>query len=440
MNMKDPKEIIAQSPMGVFQIAAVVLCVGLNALDGFDVLSISFASPGIADEWGIDRGALGIVLSMELIGMGVGAVVLGNIADTFGRRPTIMGCIVIMTIGMFLASIAGGVQSLSVYRFVTGLGIGGLLASINAMVAEYSNAKRRNLAVIIMASGYPIGAVIGGSIASLLLASFDWRSVFVFGALASAAFIPLIWFLLPESIEFLAKKRPRGALDQINLTLKRMGHQTINALPEPEQEEPKVGVARLFTPDLARITVLLTVAYFAHLMTFYFFMKWTPKIVVDMGYEASLAGSVLVWANVGGVIGCILLSILAQRFEVRSLVTGSCIMSAVAVAVFGSGLADLVQLSLIAAAAGFFANVTCVGLFAIFVQSFPTEIRAGGTGFVIGIGRPGAVLGPIVAGFLFEAGQDLQIVALIVAMGSALAAIALFVLPAARPHPVRAQE
>ena len=101
---RDPRAIIADSPMGALQIVVVALTIALNALDGFDVLSISFASPGIAQEWGIDRAALGIVLSMELIGMAIGSILLGGVADTFGRRPTILGCLVVMAGGMLTAT------------------------------------------------------------------------------------------------------------------------------------------------------------------------------------------------------------------------------------------------------------------------------------------------------------------------------------------------
>ncbi|MCK5746781.1 MAG: MFS transporter, partial [Oricola sp.] len=127
MSSKDPREILAQSPMGLFQMVAVGMCVLLNALDGFDVLSISFAAPGIAEEWGIDRGALGIVLSMELIGMAIGSMVLGGVADSIGRRPTILACLGVMGVGMALAATANGITVLSIYRFATGLGIGGVL-------------------------------------------------------------------------------------------------------------------------------------------------------------------------------------------------------------------------------------------------------------------------------------------------------------------------
>lgn len=423
----DPRDIVANSRMGAFQIAAVTMCVLLLALDGFDVLSISFASPGIAAEWGVDRAALGVVLSMELIGMAVGSITIGAAADRIGRRPTIIGCLVIMATGMYFASTSGNVTELSIYRLATGLGIGGVLASVNAMAAEFSNARRRSLAVTFMAAGFPIGAIIGGSIASMLLASFDWRAVFVFGAVATAAFIPLTLLLLPESIEHLAHRRPRRALERINATLKRMGHPTVSELPERETQE-SVGFAKLFSPQLSRTTILLTASYFAHIMTFYFILKWIPKIVVDMGFAPSLAGSVLVWANVGGVAGAVLLGVLTQFIGVRALVIVAMAASAVMVSVFGLGQADLRELSIIAACVGFCTNAGVVGLYAIFAHAFPADVRAGGTGFVIGTGRGGAALGPIIAGLLFAGGQSLFVVAVVMGMGSVIAGIALLLL------------
>ncbi|MEJ2590575.1 MAG: MFS transporter [Candidatus Thiodiazotropha sp.] len=426
----DPRELIDHSPMSKWQISAITLCVLLVSLDGFDVLSISFAAPGIAREWGIDKAALGIVLSMELIGMGIGGFILGHLADRFGRRPTILFSLALMSLGMFLASVAPDVTTLSVIRLVTGLGIGGILASVNAMAAEYSNARCRNLSVSLMAAGYPMGVILGGTIASLLLTSFDWRAVFVFGAIVTLICLPLAWFLMPESISYLIHRRPGNALQRINRSLQRMGLAAVETLPPLPAEHVHIGMGRLFRPDLVRITTMLSIAYFAHIMTFYYLIKWIPKLVVDMGYSPALSGSVLVWANVGGVSGSILLGLLSQRYQVRGLVIGSLLLAAAMVTVFGTGQSTILHLSVVAGIAGFFTNAAIVGMYALFAQSFPTEVRAGGTGFVIGAGRGGAVLGPVVAGFLFESGQGgLLMVSLIMATGSLIAAAALFQLP-----------
>ena len=169
-------------------------------------------------------------------------------------------------------------------------------------------------------------------------------------------------------------------------------------------------------------------------MTFYFILKWIPKIVVDMGFAPSTAGGVLVWANVGGLIGALALSALTQRVGVRALVIAAMLLSAVMVTVFGQGQPDLARLSLIAAVAGMCTNAAVVGLYAMFAQSFPTAVRAGGTGFVIGVGRGGAALGPIVAGFLFARGAGLSTVAMLMALGSLLGAVALLALRYREQH------
>ena len=423
----NPRKILNDSPMGIRQILVVGICVLLTALDGFDVLSISFASPGIAKDWGIDRAALGVVLSMELIGMALGSIFLGKMADRVGRRPIIIFCLLVMATGMFMAGSAQSVNSLLIHRFYTGLAIGGMLASTNAMVAEFSNSKRRNLSVILMAAGYPLGVIIGGVFAVNLLQDNSWRSIFVFGGTATLCFLPFVYWLLPESVAYLNSRRPSNAINRINATLKILGHAQIAQLPEVGTQQ-KTSISELFKPSLIRSTVLLTFAYFMHIMTFYFILKWVPKIVVDMGFSPSLAGSVLVWANVGGLLGCITLGLLSNRFQIKTLLVFIFLGSSLMVMLFGSEQQSLTQLSVVVAVAGFFTNAGVVGLYALFAQYFPDALRASGSGFAIGVGRGGAAISPILAGLLFAAGYGLQSISVLMALGSALAAITILFL------------
>jgi benzoate transport len=422
--------------MSRLQIIAVAITIGLNALDGFDVLSISFASPGIASEWGIDRAALGIVLSMELIGMAIGSILLGGVADKIGRRPTMLGCLCVMTLGMFMCTTVKGIVDLCIWRVFTGFGIGGLLAAINAVAAEFSNARRRNLNVSLMAIGYPVGAVIGGSVVVQLLKGHDWRAVFYFGAAITACFLPLVYFLVPESVHWLAGKQPAHALEKISRAMQRMGHAALSALPEIAHDIRRRSIADIFAPGLIMITVLVTAAYFFHILTFYFIIKWVPKIVVDMGFAPSSAGGVLVWANVGGATGGAVLGFVSQRVRVKHLTIAVLVISTVMVMLFGHSPPDLKQLSILCAVAGFFTNAGVVGIYAILAQAFPTHVRAFGTGFAIGVGRGGSALAPIVAGFLFKAGYSLPNVAMWMACGSLLAAGALLMLKLRPDQPI----
>jgi len=426
---QDPRATLFDSPMSRLQMVVVAITIGLNALDGFDVLAISFASPGIAREWGIDRAALGFVLSMELMGMGLGSVLLGGVADKLGRRRTLLGCLAVMALGMIMATQARGIYDLSMWRVFTGLGIGGMLASINAVAAEFSNSRRRGLNVSLMAIGYPIGAVVGGSIAAVLLKHGDWRSVFRLGAAATAVFIPLVYWLVPESIFWLCQRQPAGALAAVNRALVRMGHGPVATLPAQSAAERRRSVVDILSPQWLRVTLLVTLAYFLHVTTFYFIVKWVPKIVVDMGFTPSAAAGVLVWVNVGGATGGAVLGLLSLRFGLKHLTAFVLVMSTVTVAVFGRGETNLAGLSLICALTGFFTNAGIVGLYGILAQVFPTHVRATGTGFAVGFGRAGAVLAPIAAGFLFQAGYGLQFVAIVMGAGSLLAAVALWLLP-----------
>jgi benzoate transport len=412
-------------PMTRAQIVVVAIMVALNALDGFDVLSISFASPGIASEWHIDRAALGWVLTMELIGMAAGSVLLGRAGDRFGRKPTALASLALMATGMFMVSTAGSIAALSTWRVMTGLGIGGMLAVTNAITPEVSNNSHRSMAVSLMVIGYPIGAVLGGMAASILLKTHDWRAIFEFGATCTAVMIPLVLWLVPETPAYLLASRPAGALDRINRSLHRLGHGALEALPAA-QVRSRGAFVDLFAPGMARTTVLLTLAYFFQIIAFYFILKWTPKIVVDMGFAPSTAGGVLVWANIGGALGGALFGLLTRRFALKALSMTALVAAAMMVTAFGQAGPNLTTLTALAFAGAFCGNAAMVGLYGLAAVAFPDSLRASGTGFVIGVGRGGAALGPPVAGALFASGWSLALVAATISLGSlaALAAVA----------------
>jgi len=439
----DPRDVILKSPMTTMQIVIIAITVFLNALDGFDVLSISFASPGIRAEWSLGPQALGFVLSAELIGMALGSIFLGGVADKIGRRPTVLGCLVVMAIGMYMATsssfvvgglvepifslfVAGEVDrrlaDLATWRIVTGLGIGGMLAAINAVAAEFSNGKRRDISVAIMSIGYPVGAAFGGFITSVGLELANWRTVFLFGAGVTTAMIPIVFFFMPESVHWLTRKQPNNALDRINHTLRKIGHAPIAALPAVTAAVRKRSVEDIFRGSLLPITIIVTIAYFFHITTFYFIVKYVPTLVVDMGFAPSSAGQVLSWLNVGGATGGTVVGLLAMRYNVKAITIGVMLVSTVMVTLFGRAPADLVTLILICMASGFFTNGAITGMYALFAKAFPTHVRAFGTGFAVGVGRGGSVLAPNLAGALFAAELGRPEVSMIMAAGSLVAA------------------
>ena len=427
--MSQPQSgILDAQPMSAGQVYAILVCVLLVALDGFDVLAIAFAAPGVSAEWSLSPGALGWVVTMELIGMGIGSAVLGNVADKIGRRPVILYSVVVITVGMALAAFAPNVYVLSVIRILTGIGIGAVLAGTNAMVAELSNNRNRSSFILFMAAGYSIGAIAGGLISAQLLKVFDWRAVFMLGAVGGLIALPLVYFLLPESLSFLMRAQPNNALEKINKTLLRYKKAVITELPAKLADSAQGGFSQLFNSKLMKITVLLGIAYFTHISTFYFVLKWVPKLVVDMGFSASQAGSVLVWANMGGLAGAIVLAGITRMIDIRWAVMSMLVGAVVFVIMFGQIDANITTLAMVCVASGFFNNAAAAGMYPLMAKYFPAEVRAGGTGVVLAIGRIGAISGPVLAGYLIQANIPLAQVTLIISIGSAMAAISVWLL------------
>ena len=222
--------------MSRMQVVVVAITIALNALDGFDVLSISIAAGSIRDELGIGPSLTGLLLSMELLGMAIGSIFLGRYADVWGRRPMMLACLVMMTVGMFMVTTQPGIMAralhpalisigpmsewpvelvhISIWRIITGLGIGGMLASINACVAEYSNSKKKHMNVALMSIGYPVGAFTGGFISAALIPNFGWESVFLLGFGMTAVMIPIVYFFVPETVAFEVRRHKPGALER----------------------------------------------------------------------------------------------------------------------------------------------------------------------------------------------------------------------------------
>lgn len=422
----DPRELLLAAPMSLHQMLAVAITVALCAIDGFDILAVTFAAPGIVAAWGIDRAQLGVVFAVGLVGIAAGSLLVAPLADLIGRRAMILWCLVVMTAGTLLCAFSTSVTSLTAYRLLTGLGIGAMIATINPLAAEYANARRRDLCVGLMAVGFPLGGVLGGAVVAWLLRHYDWRSIFIFAGALSVAMVPLVLRWMPEPIGFLIEQRSPGSLERVNAFLARCGHAPVSQLPPP-RSTAKGGarLAYIFGTDMLGSTLLITAIYFLYVMTVYFFLSWIPTLVADLGYSASVAASVSAIANLSGVVGGAWLGWLAHRFGLKVLSIVALLGMGACTAGFGLIPADLLLLKLAAGAAGFFLFAGMIGLYAVIARTFPTHVRATGTGFVIGVGRAGSALAPLLAGLLFAAGMGRDVVCVLMAITAVAAAVLL---------------
>lgn len=391
-------------PMTRFQTVAVAICMVLNAIDGFDVLAIAFAAPVLSKEWALPPEQLGILFSSGLLGMTFGSLLIAPLADRWGRRWMTLASLAGVTLGMYLSALTRNPAQLAVARVVTGLGIGAMLPSLATVVAEYSNARRRALCVSVMSTGYPIGATVGGMAAVFIVGRSGWRGIFVLGGTLSLVMIPLVLWGLPESLAFLASRRPANALARINLVLRRLGREPLDGIPEAELGIPAVRLVDLVRGRLGATSAALWTAFFCVMVSFYFALSWTPQLLVSAGLDPKegISGGVLL--NLGGVVGALVLGLLAARVGSFRIVSATMVAGALAMVVFAR-FAHGRDLSMaLALVVGYFIFGAMVGLYAIMPAVYPTEVRNTGAGLAIGVGRCGAIVSPFLAGVMLEAG------------------------------------
>ncbi|MDH4126597.1 MAG: MFS transporter [Gammaproteobacteria bacterium] len=402
------RTLIDNSRLTSVQISVVAICFLLNMVDGMDVLAISFAAPDIADEWSISPQSLGVVFSAALVGMTVGAVFLSPFSDVVGRRKLILASLVLVSVGMVATAQANSVAALIFLRFLAGLGIGSLLSSMTSMVSEYAPDRWRNLFILVLHAGYPIGAIIAGFAAAEILPLFGWRPLFVFAGLVSFAALPLVFLLLPESLEFLAKKQPRGALQKINAVLRRMGATPMAALPaEIVAAKSRISVTSLLREPFRLATIKLWLAFFMAFAALYFLLSWVVKLAIESGLALENAIYAGVCLNLGAFFGSISLGALSNRFGLTRVIALFFVAGAISIVVYGSAKVSVAIVLVLVFILMYFVQGAFTGLYAVAARIYPTEIRTTGIGWAIGAGRLGAILGPVTAGLVLGAGLSI---------------------------------
>ncbi|MBT8084092.1 MAG: MFS transporter [Woeseia sp.] len=388
------------------QYAVIALCFLLNVLDGMDVLVIAFAAPALAAEWGIGPESLGIVFGMGTFGMVAGAMLLAPLGDRLGRRTLILVSVAAVGISVALTALVTSVAQLLVVRFISGMGIGVLLASSATVAAEYAPDRKRNLVVGFVMAGYTIGAFGSGLIAAQVIPVYGWPTMFVIAGVASLATLPFLIWLLPESLDFLVRVRPRQALPKINRILQRMDMAPLERLPALEAVETPANVPALLHRERRGSTLMLWAAFFMSFAALYFLLSWIPKLAAATGIALELAIYAGAVFNLGAFFGICLQGWLSLTFGLQRTIAAFMFAAAALMLAFGFVTHPwyvLVMFGLI----GFTVQGGFVGLYAVAARLYPAELRNTGIGWAIGLGRFGAVVGPIAAGYLIAAGLGL---------------------------------
>lgn len=386
------------------QIAVVILCFILSMLEGFDILAISYASVAIAEDLSLTSERLGLLFSAGLLGMTIGALFLAVFSDVFGRRRMILAALLVAGTGMCLTGLSTSFWLIALFRLITGLGVGVLLATVTATVAEFMPERHRSLAVGLATAGYPAGAVLGGVLSAGLINIYGWPSIFFSGGVLTLFIVLVVFIVLPESLQFLMVRQPKDALQKINRTLEKLKQAPLAKLEGESRVIRQPGPGRLLDNEFQERTLWLWLCFGLAFATLYFLISWIPRIVEDSGVSKSIAIYALTFFNLGAVVGIACLGRLASyiglgRMILIFMVSGGALMVAFP---FVTGT----SLMLLCAVLGALVQGGFVGLYAAAAAIYPAEVRATGVGWGIGLGRIGAVVSPYVTGLLLSQGIE----------------------------------
>ncbi|MFC3712975.1 MFS transporter [Sphingoaurantiacus capsulatus] len=418
-------KLLDAAPIGAFQIRVAALCCLIAMLDGFDTQAVAFVAPVIGREWGIAPDRFGLIFSAGLLGIMVGQLVLGPLADRYGRRPVIIGCTALFGVLSLATAAVDNWMMLLVLRFLTGIGLGGATPNLITLTCEVAPPRSRATMITAMFAGFPLGAAIGAYISSMLIPAYGWQSVFILGGAMPLALLLVVVIWLPESPQFLYGKGKHGpVLDKMLDAMVGPNRAPLAAAPAAAAGiAPKAGYGALFAGGLAGITVPLWIAYFCSLLMIYFLMSWLPTVARESGLPLDTAIISAVFLNVGGAIGGIALGRVADKFGAfRTLAAGYAI-AGLSLAAIGFTSSDATLLMAFAFIAGLFTIGGQTAMNAAASGIYPAEVRATGLGAAFAVGRTGSIIGPWVGGLLLASNWELSAIFTAVAMPAALTVV-----------------
>jgi AAHS family 4-hydroxybenzoate transporter-like MFS transporter len=397
-------DLIDQQKVGSFQIRVLILCALAAMLDGFAAQMIGYLAPSLKRDMNLDPAALTRIFAWGLVGLMLGALTLGPVADRFGRKPVIVTCTLFFGLLTLATAFAHSANSLTVLRFLASMGFGGTMPNAIALTAEYAPHRRRGTMITIMFCGFPIGAVVGGLVSSKAIPVYGWESVFIAGGVLPLLLVPALMIWLPESVRFLAAQI--GGAKQASALLNRIDSHAVIGFsaspPRPTGPSTRAGIGALFAERQVAGTLLLWTAFFCNLLVLYFLINWLPSVLQRAGVSLERAILATALLNAGGVVGGLAFSWIIDRFGPRMVLTLAYLGAAVLVSAIGIEWNSAATTYGIIAAAGFCVIGAQFGMNALAAEYYPTSLRSTGVGAALGIGRVGAMMGPLVGGVLIS--------------------------------------
>ncbi|MGO4303217.1 MFS transporter [Cupriavidus sp. RAF12] len=429
MNTSSPSlfvhEVIDSRPLGRMQCWAIGLCILVAVLDGFDTQTIGMLAPAMSAELGIPVRSFGPIFSAGLVGMLIGAVTLGPLADRHGRKTMIVLSSVLFGSLSLATAYATSFDQLLILRLLTGVGLGGALPNAISLASEYAPKRHARTTVATLMCGMPLGAVLGGLVSSALLPVHGWHSVFVVGGVLPLAVALLAAAFMPESARFLIARG--GDAGRVAAIMRRIAPElgASQVYRAPQAPRGGVPVRELFTGGRAAETVLLWIPYFLNLVVLYFIVSWMPALLIGAQHPASVGITAISLFSIGGVAGSIAQGPLMNRFGARRVLLCELLAYAALAVVLANWSASFATVATVSLLIGIAVQGAQAGLNALAAEIYPTHMRATGVGCAIGMGRIGSICGPLLGGVMLGLQWDVAHIFLAGIVPALVAAIAI---------------
>jgi len=422
----DVRELINGRPFGGFQKLVVFFCFVIIALDGFDVAVMGLIAPQLRDDWGVTPQELGPVLSAALVGLAVGALVAGPLADRYGRKIVLVTSVLFFGIWTLVTAFSSDVTQLVIFRFLTGLGLGAAMPNAATLTAEFAPERKRALLVTVAFCGFSFGAAGGGFLSAWMIPHLGWQSVLVMGGVLPLLVAPLLMWKMPESPSFLVSRRaPR---ERIRRIVERIAPGATDAGTEfvlPSTARPQGGGRLVLSSHYRFGTLMLWFGYFTVLFLVYLFSSWLPTLIKSGGYSVADAAIITSLFQVGGPVGALCVGWAMDRFRPHGILLLTMLVAALSIYAIGRATHDLFLLGVVACLVGFCLNGGSVGMNALATCFYPTEARATGACWMSGVGRFGAILSAFAGGQMIAMGLPLGQVFALLAVPAVLSGLAL---------------
>lgn len=414
--------LIDNSKLKPFHYTVFFWCYFIVVVDGYDVMINGVVLPLLMKEWNLTTSQMGLLTSMTMIGMMFGAMVMGIVADIIGRKISIIICVMLFCCFTFLGGFSSSPAELAIIRFIAGLGIGGVLPNLTALTSEFAPKNIKTTFVTIMLSGSAVGSVIAVLVGQMVIPEHGWRMMFYLAGLP-LLLIPFMFKFIPESLTYLVKNnqtdRSKTIIHKINQNLFINDTTT---LVLTEQNAKKASYKELFIKNRTRSTLLFGCAMFMALLMLYALGSWVPKIMINAGYSMSAGLNFLLVVCIGAVLGNIFGGILADKFGIKPIIVSIFLVGAISLYLLSYNPTDVI-IYLLLGFSGASASASAMLLYSYVAQYYPLDARSTGIGVASGVGRIGAILGPIILGLILAMEFSIKMNFVIIAIPALIGAI-----------------